>query len=128
MNLVILLCPLCFWLIDAAPPPSTWSLTISCQYDNTYSSIFGSGAGGYFYTNNAPTQNVDPTSPQIQVGTASGQPKTSDSACDIYIPRLPSAFPTTGHFIPGFQYNLVGVGPMCDTDYTVTFTKHAVTI
>ena len=27
-----------------------------------------------------------------------------------------------------FQENLVGMGPMCDAYYKVTFTKHAVTI
>ena len=30
--------------------------------------------------------------------------------------------------MPGFQENLVGVGPMCDVDYKVTFNKHAVNI
>ena len=30
--------------------------------------------------------------------------------------------------MPGFQYNLVGVGPMFYTNCTVKFTKHAVTI
>ena len=28
--------------------------------------------------------------------------------------------------MPGFQENLVSVGPMCDTHYTVTFTNNAV--
>ena len=48
----------------------------------------------------------------------------SDSTCDLVIPQLPSEFPTTVHVMPGFQDNLVGVGPMCDSNYTVTFTKH----
>ena len=30
--------------------------------------------------------------------------------------------------MPGFQENLVCVGPMCDANCTVTFTKHAVNI
>ena len=30
--------------------------------------------------------------------------------------------------MPGFQENLVCVGPMCDAYYTVTFNNHAVTI
>ena len=30
--------------------------------------------------------------------------------------------------MPGSQDNIVGVGPMCDADFTVTFSKHAVTI
>ena len=53
---------------------------------------------------------------------------TSASTCDISIPRLSSAFTTSGHVMPGFQENLAGVGTMSDADYTVTFTKHQVTI
>ena len=71
---------------------------------------------------------MDPTVPHTQVGTASGQPMTYEGTCDIVIPQLPSDFPTTGHVIPGFQYNLVGVVPLCDSDFTVTLSKHTVTI
>ena len=53
---------------------------------------------------------------------------TSASTCDISITQIPSEFPTTGHVMPGFQENLVGVGPMCYDNCTVTFTKHAVNI
>ena len=47
----------------------------------------------------------------------------SASTCDLAIHQLTSEFPTTGHVMPGFQENLVGVGPRCDTNCTVTFTK-----
>ena len=30
--------------------------------------------------------------------------------------------------MPGFQENLIGIGPICDADYSVTFTKDAVSI
>ena len=50
------------------------------------------------------------------------------STCDLSIPQLPSEFPTTGHVMPGFQENLVGVGHMCDANFTVIFTKHEVNI
>ena len=30
--------------------------------------------------------------------------------------------------MPGFQENLVGIVPICDSDYSVTFTKDAVII
>ena len=36
---------------------------------------------------------MDPTAPQTRVGTASGQPMTFESTCDILIPQLPSNFP-----------------------------------
>ena len=53
---------------------------------------------------------------------------TSASTCDMAIPQLPSEIPNTGHVVPGFQDNLVGVGPMCDTNCTVTFKNHSVNI
>ena len=53
---------------------------------------------------------------------------TSASTYDILIPQIPSEFTTNCHVIPGFQEKLVGVGPMCDANCTVTFTKHAVNI
>ena len=71
---------------------------------------------------------MDPTTTHIQVGTASGQPMPSESTCDILIPWILYNSPTTGHVVPVFQENLVGVVPMCDTDYKVTFTKHAFTL
>ena len=71
---------------------------------------------------------MDPTSPGIRFSTASGQPINSESNFDISIPRLPSTFPTTGHVMPGFQENVVGVGLMCDADYPFMFTNHKVTI
>ena len=30
--------------------------------------------------------------------------------------------------MPGFQENLIGVGLICDSDYSVTFTKDTVSI
>ena len=30
--------------------------------------------------------------------------------------------------MPGFQENRIGIGPICDADYSVTFTKDAVSI
>ena len=30
--------------------------------------------------------------------------------------------------MPGFQENLIGIGPICDADYSVTFTKYTVII
>ena len=86
------------------------------------------GASGYFFTKDAPKKNADPTAPHIRVGTSSGQPMTSACTCDIVIPQLPSDFPTTGHVMPGFQENLVGVVRMCDDNCKVTFSKHAVNI
>ena len=48
--------------------------------------------------------------------------------CDLVTPQIPSDLLTTGHVMPGFQYNLVGVSPMCGANFTGTFSKHAVNI
>ena len=86
------------------------------------------GASGYLFTKYAPKKNVDPTAPHIQVGTSSGQPMVSAGTFDFVIPQIHSDFPTTGHFMPGLQDNLVDVGPMYDANCTVIFSKHAVNI
>ena len=75
-----------------------------------------------------PKKNVGPTVPHILVGTASGQSMTSVSTCDLVIPQLPSNVPSTRHIIPGFQENLVGVGPLCDNNCTVKISKYAINI
>ena len=98
------------------------------KYNNKKSAIVGSGAIGYFFTKEAPKKNVDPTAPHIRVGTESVQPMMSAGTFDIVIPQLPSDVPTAGHVIPGFQGDLVGVGSMCDSNCTVTFSKHVVNI
>ena len=37
-------------------------------------------------------------------------------------------FPTTGYIVPSFTNTLIGVGPICDTDCAVIFTKKDVTV
>ena len=52
----------------------------------------------------------------------------SAGTCDLVIPQLPSGLTTTGHIMPSFQENLVGVGPVCDANCTVKILKHTVNI
>ena len=111
-----------------SPPLLIQSITRAKNYTKTQSEIVDSGASGYFFAKNSPKNNVDSTAPLILVGTASGQPMTSASTCDLAITQLSSEFPTTVHVVQGLQDNLVSVGPMCDANFTGTFTKHAVNI
>ena len=111
-----------------SPPPLIQYLSGAKHYTKTHSSIVDSGSSGYFFTKDAPKNNVDPTAPLIQVSTTSEQPMTSASSCDLSILKLPSYFPTNGHVMPGFQENLVGVGSMFDAKCTVIYIKHAVNI
>ena len=46
----------------------------------------------------------------------------------LALPNLPNTFPSTGHIMPGFKHTLLGVGPICDAERTVTFSRDAVVV
>ena len=72
--------------------------------------------------------NIDCAAPKVTVGTATGQTQISIGAGELNLPELPANFPITGHIMPGFRHTLIGVGPLCDADCTVTFTSTAVVV
>ena len=76
----------------------------------------------------APIVNVNLSSPSVKEGTATGQTQQSTGTGGLNLPQLPSGFPLTGHIIPGFSHTLIGVGPLCDADCTVTFTHESVIV
>ena len=90
--------------------------------------IVDSGASSIYVTPTAPTEQLDPSAPKVRVGTASGQPLVSSADCKLALPAIPDDMPSTGHVMPGFQHNLLGIAPFCDKDCNVLFTKHSVTI
>ena len=89
-------------------------------------SIVDSGATDVYFSVDSPIVNVDLSAPKVKVGTATGQSQQSTGTGGLNLPQLPSGFPITGHIMPGFRHNLIGVGPLCDADCTVTFTRAAV--
>ena len=72
--------------------------------------------------------NIDRSAPKVTVGTATGQTQSSTGTGELNIPKLPYYFPVTGHIMTGFKQTLIGVGPLCDADCTVTFTRAAVIV
>ena len=72
--------------------------------------------------------NIDCTAPKVTVGTATGQTQISTGTGELNLPKLPATFLVTGHIMPGFRLTLIGVGPLCDSDCTVTFTSAAVLV
>ena len=72
--------------------------------------------------------NIDRSAPKVTVGTDTGQTQSSVGTGELNLPKLPSDFPVTGHIIPGFKHNLIGVGPLYDADCTVPFTRAAVIV
>ena len=86
------------------------------------------GASNIYLTMNVPKQRVDRNAPTLRVGTADGTLQVSSASCDLALPHLLADFPKSGHVMPGFTENLVGIGVMCDAGYTVTFSASVVTI
>ena len=72
--------------------------------------------------------NIYRFAPKVTVGTATGQTQSSSGTGEFNIPKLPYDSPVTGHIMPGFKHNLIGAGPLCDADCTVTFTCAAVIV
>ena len=86
------------------------------------------GSSNKFLTIKAPKQRFDKNAPTVRVGTADGTPQVSSASCDLALPHLPADFPKSGHVMPGFTENLVGIGVMCDVGYIVIFSASVVTI
>ena len=101
---------------------------ISSQYKSTIKAtgIIDSGATDIYFSADAPMVNIDHSAPKVTVGTATGQTQSSTGTGELNLPKLPSDFLVTGHIMPGFRHTLIGVGPLCDADCTVTFTRVAV--
>ena len=85
-------------------------------------------ASNIYLTINSPKQQVDKNAPTVCVGTADGTPQVSSASCDLSLPHLPEFFPKSGHVMPGFTEDNVGIGAMRDAGYTVMFSVSVVTI
>ena len=106
---------------DAIPLPPAWSTE-----HNT--AIVDAGASGLYFKAEAPVNNLDSSAPKITVGTASGDPHTSSTRCELARPELRGKVPIEGHVMPTFSHNLMGICQFCDADCTVQYTKTDVTI
>ena len=87
-----------------------------------------SGGTSIYLGKNAPAVDEDPTAPRVRVGTATGAPAQSTGTAKIPRDDLPEDFPRTGHRMPDFPHSLVGLGPVCDAGYHVTFTADDVIV
>ena len=88
--------------------------------------IVDSGARGWYFTPGAPVSNVNKTAATIRVGTKTSQAQKSEASCEWPLPDLPPEI--FGNIMPGFTYNLFGIGNTCDKDCKVLFTKQSVII
>ena len=69
---------------------------------------------------------MNTTEKQIRVGTASGQAASSIATATLPIPQLNADFPTKLYIMPTFKNKLIGVGPICDANFTLVFRKEDV--
>ena len=72
--------------------------------------------------------NIDHAASKATVGTETGKNQQSTGTCNLALPHLLAEFPIKGHLITGLRHNLIGVGPLCDTECAVTFTREAVIV
>ena len=77
---------------------------------------------------NAPYGEMATTENQIRVVTSNGQVASSIATATLPIPQLNAYFPTKGYIMPTFTNTLIGVGPICDANFTVVFRKEDVTV
>ena len=87
-----------------------------------------SGATLMYIAPNAPYGQMNITAKKIRVGTENGQVVSSTEMATLPIPQLEADLPTKGYIMPTFTNTLIGVGPICDANYTVVFRKEDVTV
>ena len=92
------------------------------------SGVADTGASAIYLSEDAPVTHVDTTMPAGDVGKATGQSQQSIANAQHQIPDLPDSFLRTGHVMPGFQQTLIGIGPICDTGFMVTFSEDEVVV
>ena len=83
--------------------------------------IVDSGATHIYIAPNALYVKIYTTGKQIRVDTANGQVANSTAIATLPIPQVNSDFPTKGYIMPTFKNTLIGVGPICDANFTVVF-------
>ena len=90
--------------------------------------IVDSGATHFYIDPSAPYGPPKTSASQISVGTATGHVERSSATATLPTLQLEEDFPTTGYIMPSFTSTLVGVGPICDAECTVLFTKKYVKV
>ena len=114
--------------LSCSPPTSSLPTNPPTQLTPESTGIIDSRATGIHFAPDAPVHHKDPQAPPITVGTASGQVQRSSGSASLDLPQLPGAFLRTGHIMPGFQHTLIGVGPICDANFSVLFNPVSVKI
>ena len=85
--------------------------------------IANSGSSGFYFSPDAPVDNLDHWAPTVGVQVANGIPERSVASTTLAsAPSLPKEA-MLGHVMPSFPHTLIGLGPFADLGYTIVFTK-----
>ena len=103
-------------------------LTIPSSPDKKATGIVDYGATDIYFYTDAPIVNIELSAKKVKVGTLTGQNQQSTRTGELDLPHIPLGFPIKGNLMSGFRHNLIGVGPLCDADCTVIFTREAVIV
>ena len=109
-------------------PPPVASNPHPKQYNTHDTGVFYSCASNIYFSKEAPIRKFNAAAPKVHVGTSNGQVQQSVGMGTLALTNLPSDFPCTGHVMPLFKHDLVGIGSICDADCKVVFTKQAVVV
>ena len=90
--------------------------------------IVDSSATNLYIAPNPPHDTLYTSASRIRVGTTTGKVAISTAKEPMPILELAEDLPTTGYIIPTFTNTLIGIGPIYDTNCTVVFKKHDVTV
>ena len=105
----------------AIPPPRIAPSDLPpAELPQSDTEIANTGARSIYLTPKAPCENINHNARKVLVGTTSRPPHQSSASCNLFHTNLPV---TSGHIIPQFHHNLMGIGTLCDHDCRVIFEK-----
>ena len=90
--------------------------------------IVDSGASDLCFARDALVADFNPNALTVRVGNANGQFQQSSGTVKLFLPNLLAEFTKTGRVVQSFKHTLLCLGPICDAEYKVVFTKGKVII
>ena len=97
-------------------------------YNTHDTGVIDSGASNVYFAKEALIQQFNAAVPKELDWTTTSQVQRALGTGTLALNDLPSDFPYTGHVMPLFKYNLIGIGSKCDADWKFFLTKQAVVV
>ena len=110
---------MCSYCESYFSPSSICRPTLSPNITPSDTAILDTGASGIYLTPKAPCAKINPTAPQVVVGTYGLPTHSSSASFNVNLP-IPV---TKEHLMPNFRCNLMVIVPLCDHSCRVLFGK-----